>query len=56
MVVPKTPPICRPLLTTALPVALSFAGRSVVAEPMTVGTENPNPMPIRNQAGSMSAA
>ena len=28
MAVPKTPPTWRPLLTTALPVALSFAGRS----------------------------
>ena len=56
MAVPKTPPIWRPLLTTALPVALSFAGRSLVAEPMIVGSENPKPMPIRNQAGRMSAA
>jgi hypothetical protein len=38
---PKTPPNWRPLLTTALPVALCSGGRSTVAEPMMVGAVKP---------------
>ena len=51
---PKTPPNWRPLLTTALPVALGSGGRSTVADPMMVGTVKPKP--ITTQPGRMAAA
>jgi len=46
----------RPLLTTALPVALSSGGKSTVAEPMMVGTVKPRPKPITTQPGRMAPA
>jgi hypothetical protein len=54
--IPRTAPIWRLMLTTALPVAERSAGRSAVAADRMVGSASPTPLPPTSIAGRTTAA
>jgi hypothetical protein len=52
--IPSTAPICRLMLTTALPVAERCCGRSAVAADRIVGRARPTPAPPTSMAGRIT--
>ena len=48
---PSAEPICRPMVTTAMPVENRAGGSEAAPAPVRVGSSSPTPMPLTSMPG-----